>query len=82
MIVVLIFMASVIVRFVSVGLCRFVLTLCFCFFLWRVGACGFDVGGGDGERRSTPETLISPSAISSLDILSMFGLRRFVSSLL
>ena len=62
-------MASVIVGFVSVGLCRFVLTLCFCFFLWRAGACGFAGGGGEGERRSTPETLISPSATSSLELL-------------
>ena len=62
-------MASVIVRFVSVGLWRFVLTLCFCFFLLRAGACGFDGGGGEGERRSTPETLISPSATSLLELL-------------
>ena len=82
LIFVLIFMASVIVRFVSVGLWRFVLTLCFCFFLWRAGACGFDGGGGEGERRSTPETLMSPSATSSLELLFMFGLWRFISSLL
>ena len=74
MIVVLIFMASVIVGFVSVGLWRFVLTLCFCFFLLRAGACGFDGGGGEGERRSMPETFTSPSATSSLELFILASL--------